>query len=89
MEALVFVGVATCIGYCASIVRAALHKRCAVVSSDDEDEDEVVSEDMEAVLYQAELLQHMEDEHKRNLAESESPRLLVHPRDTMEAAEPH
>ena len=66
-----------------------MRKRCAVVSSDDEDEDEVVSEDMEAVLYQAELLQHMEDEHKRNLAESESPRLLVHARDTMEAAEPH
>ena len=63
-------------------------KRRAVVSSGDEDENEVVSEDMDALLFELELVQYMEDELERNLAESEPLQLLDVEKDHSDIVDP-
>ena len=47
-------------------------RRRAVVTSDGEDKDVDEDEDMDTLLFGLELLLYMEEEHQRNLAESES-----------------
>jgi hypothetical protein len=62
-------------------------KRRAVVSSGDEDENEVVSEDIDTLLLELELVQYME-ELERNLAESEPLQLLDVEKDHSDIVDP-